>query len=196
RAARSRAPAPAPLAQPDEVYYGHSPDVLTRASPPREDLPATSDPEVGALVMVARASVDRRSFGKLVGPGARLEPVTVNGGSGFWISGAPHGFFFYTTGGNLDPVRLARVVLILDPAGLGGGQGVAPGGAKGAGRGGNNALRAGVWLAGGCAHDAVFTGCRGPDIGRRVRLRPRSGQTGKRPPAGEDHAAGRRGWPG
>src|SRR5262249_61334016 len=108
RAARSRAPAPAPLAQPDEVYYGHSPDVLTRASPPREDLPATSDPEVGALVMVARASVDRRSFGKLVGPGARLEPVTVNGGSGFWISGAPHGFFFFTGRRNLGPVPPPR----------------------------------------------------------------------------------------
>src|SRR5262249_37419063 len=73
--------------QPDEVYFRSSPDVLTLVYHPRADLPATSDPEVGALVMMARASVDRSSFGKLIAPGARLQPVTVNGGGGFWISG-------------------------------------------------------------------------------------------------------------
>jgi len=118
RAAGFRALVPASLGQPDEVYVRTSPDVLTLVYHPRADLPATSDPEVGALVMVARASVDRSSFGKLIAPGARLQPVTVNGGSGFWISGAPHGFFFYTSGGEGDRFRLAGDVLIWNQAGL------------------------------------------------------------------------------
>lgn len=118
QAAGFRALVPASLGQPDEVYFRRSPDALTLVYHPRSDLPATSDPEVGALVMEARASVDRRSFGKLVGPGARLEPVTVNGGSGFWISGAPHGFFFYASGDNVDQFRLAGDVLIWNQAGL------------------------------------------------------------------------------
>ena len=118
RAAGFRALVPASLGQPDEVYFRRSPDVLTLVYHPRADLPGTSDPEVGALVMEARASVDQRSFGKLVGPGARLEPVTVNGGAGFWISGAPHGFFFYTSGDQGERFRLAGDVLIWNQAGL------------------------------------------------------------------------------
>src|SRR5215813_8422979 len=118
RAAGFRALVPTSLGQPDEVYFRSSPDVLTLVYHPRADLPATSDPEVGALVMMARASVDRSSFGKLIAPGARLQPVTVNGGGGFWISGAPHGFFFYTSGGGGDQFRLASDVLIWNQAGL------------------------------------------------------------------------------
>lgn len=118
QAAGFRALVPASLGQPDEVYFRRSPDVLTLVYHPRADLPATSDPEVGALVIEARASVDQRSFGKLIGPGARLEPVTVNGGVGFWISGAPHGFFFYTSGAQGEQFRLAGDVLIWNQAGL------------------------------------------------------------------------------
>jgi hypothetical protein len=117
QAAGFRALVPTSLGQPDEVYYRRSPDVLTLVYHPRADLPATSDTEVGALVMEAKASVDQSSFGKVIGPGGRLQPVTVNRGSGFWISGAPHGFFFYTGGGG-DQFRLAGDVLIWNQGGL------------------------------------------------------------------------------
>jgi len=104
---------PSALGQPDEIYFRRSPDVLTLVYKPRPNLPATSDPDVGALVMEARASVGQESFGKIVGPGGKLQPVTVNGGSGFWISGTPHGFFFYTDAtGRPDEFRLAGDVLI------------------------------------------------------------------------------------
>ena len=114
QAAGFKALVPTSLGQPDEVYFRRSPDVLTLVYHPRADLTATGDPEVGALVMEARASVDESSFGKVVGPGGRLQPVTVNGGRGFWISGAPHGFFFYTgaSSGRTDQFRLAGDVLI------------------------------------------------------------------------------------
>jgi len=118
-AAGFRALVPSSLGQPDEVYYRRSPGVLTLVYHPRPDLPATADPEVGALVMEAADSVDGQSFGKLAGPGTSVRPVTVNGGRGFWISGAEHGFFIYRGGGGQgDQFRLAGDVLIWNQAGL------------------------------------------------------------------------------
>jgi hypothetical protein len=103
---------PGSLGEPDEVYYRADAGVVTLLYRPRPDLPATSDPEVGALVMEVRASVDRGSFGKMVASGGRIEPVTVNGGPGFWISGAPHGFLIYARTGTVDEFRLTGDVLI------------------------------------------------------------------------------------
>ncbi len=117
QAAGFNALVPSALGQPDEVYFRRPPDVLTLVYKPRPNLPATGDPDVGALVMEARASVSQASFAKIVGPGGKLQPVTVNGGSGFWISGAPHGFFFYTRG-QTDQFRLAGDVLIWNQGAL------------------------------------------------------------------------------
>ena len=118
-AAGFRALIPASLGDPDEVYYLRSPGVLTLVYHPRPGLPASGDPDVGALVMEARATVDSRSFGKIAGPGTAVEPVTVNGGPGFWISGAPHGFFVYGAGSDqADRFRLAGDVLIWNQSGL------------------------------------------------------------------------------
>jgi hypothetical protein len=51
---------------------------------------------------------------KLVGPGTRVERVRVNGGLGFYLSGAPHQVLFQTDTGEIqaDNVRLAGNVLI------------------------------------------------------------------------------------
>ena len=120
QAAGFKALVPSSLGQPDESYFRQSPGVLTLVYHPRPGLPATSDPEVGALVMEANASVSQSSFSKLIAPGGNLQPVTVNGGSGFWISGAPHGFFFYTrsNSGQTDQFRLAGDVLIWNQGAL------------------------------------------------------------------------------
>ncbi len=117
RAAGFQALVPAGLGEPDEVWYLPVPGVLTLVYHPRPGLPPTADHEVGALVMEARASVGGPSFGKLAGPDTRIQPVTVNGGQGFWISGAPHGFIFYESG-RTDSFRLTGDVLIWNQAGL------------------------------------------------------------------------------
>jgi hypothetical protein len=117
-AAGFRALVPASLGTPDQVWYRGTPGVLTLLYRPRPDLRATSDPEVGALVMEARASVDEQSFGKLAGPGTQVQPLEVNGGSGFWISGAPHAFFLLQgPSREADRFRLAGDVLIWNQAG-------------------------------------------------------------------------------
>jgi hypothetical protein len=110
---------PTALGQPDEVYYRQD-GVITLVYRPRPGLPAAADPQVGALVMEARGKVSQPSFGKLRGPGTGVEEVSVGGEAGFWISGAPHGFFFYETGngGTADNLRLSGDALIWNRGGL------------------------------------------------------------------------------
>lgn len=117
-AAGFRPVVPVALGRPDEVYFRADPGLVTLVYRPRPGLPATGDPDAAVLVMEARASVDRRSFGKLSAPETQVQPVAVNGGAGFWISGAPHAFFFYATGDRVDSLRLAGDALIWNQGGL------------------------------------------------------------------------------
>ena len=112
---------PAALGQPDDVYYRKDGRVVTLVYRPRPGLPATVDPQVGALVMEARGQVGRPSFGKLQGPGTGVEEVAVGRDRGFWISGAPHGFFIYDVGNggtSFDSLRLSSDALIWNRGGL------------------------------------------------------------------------------
>jgi hypothetical protein len=112
---------PAALGRPDQVFYRRDAGVVTLVYGPRTGLPASVDPQVGALVMEARGQVSRPSFGKLVQPGVTLQDVTVGGDPGYWISGAPHGFFFYPTGSggtSIDTLRLSGEALIWNRGGL------------------------------------------------------------------------------
>src|SRR5207247_2529474 len=70
---------------------------------------------VAVLVMEARGQVSRPSFGKLQGPGTKVEEVSVGADPGYWVSGAPHGFFFYELGAGRtagDTLRLSGDALI------------------------------------------------------------------------------------
>ena len=70
--------------------------------------------------MEARGRVSRPSFGKLQGPGTSVEEVAVGAGRGYWVSGAPHGFFFYEAGNrsSYDTLRLSGSALIWNRGGL------------------------------------------------------------------------------
>jgi hypothetical protein len=122
RAAGFRALVPSALGQPDEAYWRppHGSDevgVLTLVYRPRPGLPAGSDPEVGALVMEARADLGGNVFVKYQGPGTSVRSVTVNRSTGYWVSGVPHGILI-VEGGGIDHVRLAGNVLLWDQGGL------------------------------------------------------------------------------
>jgi len=58
--------------------------------------------------------------GKGLAPATRMELVTVNGGPGVWLEGAPHTFFFRDATGNMRPdtIRLAGNVLLWEQNGL------------------------------------------------------------------------------
>src|SRR5262249_40366843 len=116
RAAGFRVLVPAGLGPPDETWYRPESGVVALVYHHRPGLPAGGDPDAAVLVMEARAT-GPPNFGKLVVEGTRVQPVTVNGGQGFWISGAPHGFFVYDGAGGpedtrADSFRLAGDVLI------------------------------------------------------------------------------------
>ena len=109
---------PSDLGQPDFVFYKATPvPVVSLVYSPRADLPAGTDPEVGALLMEFRSSAGSLDFiGKLVGPDTKIEQVTVNGVPGVWLEGAPHEVFIQPSPGTggpvVDRVRLAGNTLL------------------------------------------------------------------------------------
>ena len=60
----------------------------------RPGLPADPDFGVGLLLSEFRGHVDDGYYQKTLSSSAQVTPVTVSGHSGYWISGAPH-FFYY-----------------------------------------------------------------------------------------------------
>ena len=52
-----------------------------------------------------RGSVDPSFFGKVVGSDTTVESVLVGGQPGYWLSGAPHFFFYSGPGGVVQDER-------------------------------------------------------------------------------------------
>ena len=112
------------LGTPDEAYLQLPPDgpaqgEVTLVYSERPGIPVSGQTGVAVLVTEARGAVDQNFFGKMLGPGTTLEPVTVAGHQGYWIAGAPNVFFFVDANGKVisETVRLATNTLILDDGG-------------------------------------------------------------------------------
>lgn len=110
------------LATPDEVYVsqtwsGEQVALVYRARP---GVPEAGETGVGLLLIQFRGQVDAALFGKGLGPGTRLEQVTVNGSPGFWIEGRPHAVFYRDATGQVrdDTIRLAGNVLLWEQGSL------------------------------------------------------------------------------
>jgi hypothetical protein len=71
----------------------------------RPDIPATLEPGVGLLMTEFLGSVDSGFFGKVVGSGTTVDAVLVDGQRGYWLSGAPHFFFYESPGGIVQDDR-------------------------------------------------------------------------------------------
>jgi hypothetical protein len=115
---------PASLGQPDEVYLQPAPNAppqgeVTLVYAARPSIPVSAQTGVGVLITEARGKVDQGFFGKILGPDATLEAVTVAGHQGYWIAGQPHEFFFIDADGTFrnETMRLAGNTLILDDNG-------------------------------------------------------------------------------
>ena len=89
-------------------------------------LPASDETGVGALLIQFQGEAERNLIEKGLRNDegvmeTRLQSVTVGGEPGFWISGAPHGFFFvcYDAGEcREERYRLAGNVLLWEQDGL------------------------------------------------------------------------------
>ena len=114
---------PASLGSPDAVYLQQPPSVPSGGEVSlvyvRSDIKTSGLTGVSVLITEARGRVDERYFQKTLGPGVTIEQVTVNGHSGYWISGRPHQFVITDAAGNPYPetLRLATNTLVIDEGG-------------------------------------------------------------------------------
>lgn len=82
------------LGAPDAVWVDTAKaDAVALVWAAREDLPASLEPGIGLILMSFDGTVEDELFRKMIGGGTDLEPVSVNGDAGYWISGDPHVFF-------------------------------------------------------------------------------------------------------
>ena len=95
------------IGPPDAVYVdrarGNQVAFVWAAS---DALPETREPGIGLILMRFEGRVDDGFRQKLIGEGVTVERVTVDGGTGYWVSGQAH-FFFYIgkAGGVIDDGR-------------------------------------------------------------------------------------------
>jgi hypothetical protein len=115
---------PAALGQPDAVYLkqppsGPSKGEVTLVYAQRPDIKVSGQTGVAVLVTQARGTVNEIYFHKMLGPDSTVDPVSVGGHTGYWISGHPHDFVFTDADGNShdDAMRLATNTLIFDNGG-------------------------------------------------------------------------------
>jgi hypothetical protein len=106
---------PAALGPPDEVYLtdevlGPRVSLIYRSRP---GLPPADETGVAVLVTQFEARVNVELMQKVVASGAQVDPVSVNGAPGYWISGEPHLLLYAGEGGRVaeDEIRLAANVL-------------------------------------------------------------------------------------
>ena len=80
--------------------------VAWRAEPGQ---PTLQDSDLSVLLMAVAGRADRAFFTKALPPGSRIEPVTVEGERGWWISGGVHELLFQRPDGNAGTIQ-ARLV--------------------------------------------------------------------------------------
>lgn len=85
-------PADPSLGPPERAYLAGG--RLTLVYPARPGLPPTLAPGIGLLVTEFEGRVDGGWLEKSVHQGSTVEPLTVHGQPGYWITGAPH-FLLY-----------------------------------------------------------------------------------------------------
>jgi hypothetical protein len=81
------------LGPPDAVWIDEHQRV-TLAWLPRPGVPASEESGLGLVVSQFPGHIDAGYFQKLLDAGSTIQPVTVRGRRGYWISGQPHEFVY------------------------------------------------------------------------------------------------------
>jgi hypothetical protein len=110
--------------------YSH-PDAVLVGTPPAGGMvsmvyladrirPVVAGTGVAGLLSEFRGHLDAGFFQKLVGAGTSVDAVQVAGAAGFWLSGAPHEFFYVRPDGTVDTetLRLAANTLLWSAGGI------------------------------------------------------------------------------
>ena len=74
----------------------------------------------GAIVTEVTGAIDQGFFGKMVGGDGQVVQVEVGGTSGYWVTGAPHIFFYQDAKGQFrsDNLRLSGDTLVFERRGV------------------------------------------------------------------------------
>jgi hypothetical protein len=90
--------------------------VVTLVYGPSTGLPPAGQTGVGLLVTEFRGATDPVLIQKFVSAQTTITPVTVDGGSGFWLGGAPHQLAYDLPDGSVAPdtLRLAGPTLVFE----------------------------------------------------------------------------------
>lgn len=101
-----RLPTDPAIGPPDAVYVDTTREQVAYVWAASDELPQTREPGIGLIVTQFEGRLDDGYRQKLIGEGVKVEPVTVAGRRGFWVSGQAH-FFFYIgpDGGIIDDER-------------------------------------------------------------------------------------------
>lgn len=121
-----RVPTDPRLGTPDEVYRDRADATGARQRislvyAQRAGIPISHEPGVSVLVVEFRgAFAEDLIGGKGVGPDTKIESLSVNGGRGLWLEGAPHLFFYRDASGIIqtETLRLAGNTLIWEQDGV------------------------------------------------------------------------------
>jgi hypothetical protein len=95
--------------------------VYVNTVPPGIEVALVYQTPGGQVVLTElRGTLSQYSFEKLVGPDSTIQPVSVNGRNGWWLSGHPHAFFYDDAQGNAhtDTLRLATNTLAWEQDGV------------------------------------------------------------------------------
>jgi hypothetical protein len=102
---------------PDAVYVRSDlGPVVTLTYAPRTGLLPSGQTGVGLLITEFRGATDPMLMQKFVSADTTITPVTVDGGSGFWLDGAPHQLAYDLPDGSVAPdtLRLAGPTLVFE----------------------------------------------------------------------------------
>jgi hypothetical protein len=121
-----RVPTDPRLGTPDEVYRDRADSTGARQRVSlvygqRAGIPISHEPGVSVLVVEFSGTFDETLIGgKGVGPDTKIESLSVNGGRGLWLEGAPHLFFYHDPSGTIatETLRLAGNTLIWEQDGV------------------------------------------------------------------------------
>ena len=116
-----RLPSLPELDEPDETCMVGSPgNQVAFVYAPRPGWPSVRETGVALVLIAFQGRVDQGVLIKGVGPDTQIQPVTVNGGRGFWLAGAPHSVAFFDEHGQVSfqSVRLAGNVLLWEQGGV------------------------------------------------------------------------------
>ena len=118
-----RLPAGTALGDPEHVYVSSLQPVggsVALVYGDRSGFPADAKSGIGVLITEFRADIGPESFEKLIQQGVRVEEVSVNGTTGYWVAGGNHYYFYRNADGEVvdTTLRLVGDTLIWEERGL------------------------------------------------------------------------------